>query len=220
MNGHGQSAEGAAVTSSFLRVATDATDLNHQASAWLEKRVALDGARSAFLPAGRTPESLYKLWESEKPSWLRELRLKQIDDVLNGPQTGVFRAFFEEHLPSFGSQMDWIERADETADVAILGLGLNGHIAFHEPHLPANFYGGCVDLSEITRRMLGLTEQTWGITYGSATFMKCKSILMIASGPSKRDVVKKLVARSTDLPATSLLAHADFTLLVDHDAAT
>jgi 6-phosphogluconolactonase/glucosamine-6-phosphate isomerase/deaminase len=210
---------GETVSPSFLRVAHDATDLNRQASAWLEKRVAFEGVRTAFLPAGRTPEALYKLWETEQPSWLRGLRLKQIDDVLSGPKAGVFRAFFEEHLPSFLSQMDWIDRADESADVAILGLGLNGHIAFHEPHLPQNFYGGCVDLSEITRRTLELNEQTWGITYGSKTFMNCRSILMIASGASKRDVVQKLVASSTTLPATSLLKHRDFTLLVDRDAS-
>ncbi len=154
----------------------------------------------------------------QQPSWLRGLRLKQIDDVLSGPQAGVFRAFFEKHLPSFNSQMDWIDKADESADVAILGLGPNGHIAFHEPHLPETFFGGCVDLSDITRRTLGLSERTWGITYGASTFMNCKSILMIASGSSKRDVVKKLVARSADLPATSLLKHRDFTLLVDRDA--
>jgi glucosamine-6-phosphate deaminase len=114
--------------------------------------------------------------------------------------------------------MEWIERADSQADVAILGLGLNGHIAFHEPHLPANFYGGCVDLSEITRRTLGLTEQTWGITYGASTFMNCKSILMIASGESKRKVVSQLCGRSASLPATALLKHRDFTLLIDRAA--
>jgi 6-phosphogluconolactonase/glucosamine-6-phosphate isomerase/deaminase len=198
----------------FLQVAPD---LNRQASQWLEQKIR-SGARSVFLPAGRTPEALYALWEKEKPSWLSGIRLKQIDDVLDGPQAGVFRKFFEEHLPSYIGQFEWIDRADAGADVAILGLGLNGHVAFHEPILPRNFFGGCVELTEITRRTLGLSEKTWGITYGASTFMQCRSILMMASGESKRDVVSRLCARSATLPATALLEHRDFSLIIDRAA--
>ncbi len=200
-------------------IAEDATDLSRQASSWLENQVLHENVRSAFVPAGKTPEALYQLWESEKPSWLKGVRLKQIDDVLNGPEKGLFRRFFEEHLPSFKTQMDWIEKADEPADVAILGLGLNGHIAFHEPHLPDNFYGGCVELSEITCKTLALKGGTWGLTYGASSFMNCRSILMIATGESKRAVVEKLLASSQELPATSLLKHPRFTLLVDRAAS-
>ncbi len=202
-----------------LLIAEDATDLSRQASSWLETRVLRDGVRSAFLPAGKTPEALYKLWESERPPWLTGLRLKQIDEVLTGPESGMFKRFFQEHLPSYQKQMAWIERADEPADVAVLGLGLNGHIAFHEPHLPDCFYGGCVQLNDLTCKTLSLANGTWGLTYGASTFMDCRSILMIASGESKRAVVQKLLAHSKDLPATSLLKHANFTLLVDKAAA-
>lgn len=198
-----------------LLIAEDATALSRQASKWLEEQ-ATAGARSVFLPAGKTPEDLYELWESTKPAWLKALRLQQIDDVLTGPSRGVFRTFFEEKLPSF--KVAPIDRADQPADVAILGLGLNGHIAFHEPHLPENFYGGCVELNDVTCRTLRLENGTWGLTYGAATFRQCRAILMIASGPSKREVVAKLLARSKDLPATSLLAHPAFTLLVDRAA--
>ena len=209
-----------ATSPSFLHVATNADDLNREASAWLEKRVRLDGVRSAFLPAGKTPEALYALWEKERPSWLNNITMKQIDEVMNGPQAGVFRRFFETHLPSYASKIEWIDRADSSADVAILGLGLNGHIAFHEPILPKIFYGGCVELTEVTRRTLGLTEKTWGLTYGASTFMNCKSILMIASGGTKRDVVAALCEASPTLPASSLLKHRDFTLIIDRAAAT
>ncbi len=200
----------------FLRVAND---LNQEASEWLARHIA-EGARSVFLPAGKTPEKLYALWEKERPKFLEGATLKQIDDVLTGPQAGVFKKFFEEHLPSYTGQFEWIDRADGGADVAILGLGLNGHIAFHEPSLPTNFYGGCVELTEITRRTLGLGEPTWGLTYGASTFMQCRSILMIASGESKRDVVARLSQASPTLPASVLLEHRDFTLLIDGAAST
>ncbi len=198
-----------------LLIAEDATDLSRQASKWLETQASTKRATSVFLPAGKTPEGLYKFWESTRPKWLRTLELRQIDEVLSGPQAGLFRRFFETHLPSYQSQISWIDRADEAADLAVLGLGLNGHIAFHEPHLPKDFYGGCVQLSDVTCKTLSLEAGTWGLTYGASAFMSCKSILMIASGESKRDVVQKLLERSKDLPATALLAHSDFTLIAD-----
>lgn len=200
-------------------IAEDAKDLSRQASKWLETRALSGAARTAFLPAGKTPEGLYELWEKTRPEWLEQMGFKQIDDVLTGPSAGVFKHFFEEKLPSYQAKFTWINRADEVADVGILGLGLNGHIAFHEPHLPETFYGGCVQLSETTCRTLALEKNTWGLTYGASTFMLSKSLLMIASGETKKEVVAKLLARSKDLPATSLLTHNDFTLIVDRAAS-
>ena len=107
----------------FLR---RADDFNRDASAWLEECVR-GGARSVFLPAGRTPESLYALWERERPEWLERIMFKQIDDVMNGPQAGMFRKFFEQHLPSYLRQFEWIDQADSRADVAIHGVSIDSH---------------------------------------------------------------------------------------------
>lgn len=201
-----------------LLIAEDSSALSQLASNWVQQKTFEQDARSAFLPAGKTPEGLYQLWEHEQPAWLKALSLLQIDDVLTGPERGVFRRFFETRLPSYRSQFQWIDQADHGADIGVLGLGLNGHIAFHEPELPLRFFSGCVRLSPTTCKTLNLENGTWGITYGAEAFLRCKSLLMIASGESKRAVVARLLAQDQNLPASALLQHKDFTLIVDRAA--
>jgi 6-phosphogluconolactonase/glucosamine-6-phosphate isomerase/deaminase len=193
-------------------------EVGEAASAWCRENIKRHRANSLYVPAGRTPISLYKIWEKEKPEYLRGLDLVQIDDVLTGAQTGVFKRFFAEHLPSYISQLRLINRGDHQADIAILGLGLNGHVAFHEPGIDVGFYSGCVRLSEVTCQNLELEPGTWGISYGAGAFSSCKSILMVVCGASKREILQRLLESDSTVPASALLNHPSFTLLADRDA--
>lgn len=182
---------------------------------WCEARVNSVGAKSLYLPAGNTPTPLYKYWEKTKPSYLSGKRLLQIDDVLTGPQKGVFRQYFLENLPSYKPQLVEIDRADEVADLAILGFGLNGHVAFHEPGLPEQFFSGCLELNEESTKTLGLSEPTWGLTYGLGAFMKTRAALLIVSGVKKKPMFERFIAETKTFPASYLKGHRDLTVLVD-----
>jgi hypothetical protein len=162
--------------------------------------------------------SLYKVWETKKPDYLRGMDLVQIDDVLTGSQRGMFKRFFDEHLPSYLTQLRGIEMGDRQADLAVLGLGLNGHVAFHEPGVDSGFYSGCVRLSEVTCQNLELEPGTWGISYGAQAFNACKSILMIVCGSSKREILQRLLEGESSVPASALLNHPSFTILADREA--
>jgi 6-phosphogluconolactonase/glucosamine-6-phosphate isomerase/deaminase len=197
-----------------LVVSEDMSGMSREASNWCVGK----HAKSMFLPAGRTPSELYKLWEKERPAFLNGVDFLQIDDVLTGHGKGQFKQFFHDELPSYLRQFKWIERADQVAEVAILGLGLNGHVAFHEPGLSREFFSGCVKLSDTTRGVINAEPGTWGITYGVGAFMKCKSICIMVGGASKRDILKRLLARDETVPATALLEHPDITIFVDRAA--
>lgn len=192
--------------------------LGRAASNWVQERVRRFKAQSIFIPAGNTPIPLYEFWEKERPDFLRNVTFLQIDDVLTGKQKGVFKEFFAKHLPSYRNQIQYIEAAEQVADLAILGLGVNGHVAFHEPGIDNRFYSGCVPLTAKTCGYLGLEPNTWGITYGVDAFIRAKSILMTVTGPGKREILGRLLKEDRQLPATALLHHADITLLADHAA--
>lgn len=199
-------------------ICEESLTVGRAASNWVQERVRRFGAKTIFIPAGNTPIPLYQFWEKERPEFLKGLTLLQIDDVLTGNQKGVFKEFFDKHLPSYRSQMQYIESAEQVADLAILGLGVNGHVAFHEPGIDNKFYSGCVKLTPKTCEYLNLEPGTWGITYGVDAFIRCKSILMTVTGRGKRDVLDRLLKEDRTLPATALLHHSDMTLLTDREA--
>lgn len=179
---------------------------------WLHDEV--QAGQRVFVPAGGTPEPFYRRWVQEPTSLLRSLTLVQIDDILNGPQKGTFKKFFEKELPPFLKQIEWIDRADRAADIAILGVGVNGHVAFHEPHMPRHFTSGCVRLSVETLEYLRLDDPTWGVTYGVGAFMKAKKILVMAKGEKKERILKRAL-KDKNLPISFILEHPHVTLLTD-----
>lgn len=180
--------------------------------AWLENRVKRYGAHSLFLPAGETPKPLYARWRKAPPAYLEGMRLLQVDDVTTGSGKGVFARFFQEELPAFEVVAPVKE---EGADLAILGLGTNGHVAFHEPGIPLHFRFGEVDLAEDTAARLKLEPGTRGITYGVGAFVKAKAILLVVRGEGKREIFERLKKGDPSLPASGLLSHPDLTVLTD-----
>lgn len=203
-----------------LQVFQDENEAARAASRWVEERVKRARARALFVPAGGTPVPLYRLWEKERPEWLKPLALLQVDEVLTEPGQGQFLAFLKKELPSFTSQIVSVDRPLPPGPlVAILGLGVNGHIAFHEPGLPESFEKGEVALSTETCGNLGLASGARGLSYGAGVFLGCDSILLLVTGEKKSAVLRNLLKANGSLPASFLLAHQDLTVIADRGAA-
>lgn len=186
---------------------------------WLKKGLDPDSKQNLLLPAGKTPVDLYQNWETTKPEFLKFYTFQQLDDVLTGPQAGIFKKFFCEHLPSFQKQFQDLSVEPLKAQQAILGVGTNGHLAFHEPEIDFSFNYGCVRLSEETCRNLKLTDPTWGLSYGAGHFMNCSSVLIIATGENKKNIIEKSLEESSpSTPFSYLLKnHIDCTFITDLD---
>jgi glucosamine-6-phosphate deaminase len=108
-------------------------------------------------------------------------------------------------------------------DLAILGLGTNGHIAFNEPGDDWNAATHVVTLAPSTRRaqhhlFAGEAEiPTQGLTMGIATIRAARSVLLLAMGEGKAAALAALRAGKPDpaWPATALLDHPDLTVFAD-----
>ena len=184
---------------------------------WLNTSLS-QGIRALFLPAGGTMRPVYAKWREEVPSALKQLELLQMDEVIEGEKNGLFQAFFREELPML-RVFDLGEKPFLGKSSAILGLGLNGHVAFHEPGLPLDFAFGEVNLSETSARELGVKIGCRAKTYGLGTFLKCESLLLVVTGEKKRAVYQRLMSEDPSLPATALLTHPNLTILADEKAA-
>ena len=200
-----------------LIVAQDDVDFISNLNSWLQQSLLNSVNKNVQLPAGQTPEGLYKNWELERPSFLNGLLFQQVDDVLTGPKAGYFKSFFATHLPSYSEQFLPLGDAPVLPNIAILGVGINGHLAFHEPEINFNFNYGCVKLSASTCENLNLKSPTWGISYGAGHFLKCHSLLIIAKGKNKKDMVQKALTEKYPTSAFSyiLKSHPNCTLVVD-----
>lgn len=112
-------------------------------------------------------------------------------------------------------------------DLQVLGIGGNGHIGFNEPNTSFNQETFVVKLTEKTRldnqRFFNSLDEVpqYAITMGIKNIMQAKKILLIISGKSKQDAVKKLLSKEVteEFPASVLHNHNDVVVIIDEDAA-
>lgn len=200
-----------------LIVCKDETHWVRTVNSILLEKIDRYTVRTMFLPAGETPVPLYRDWSKSEPTFLKNLTLLQIDEILTGSKRGCFQNFFRDHLKNYVSRMEWIQSAGSTADLGLLGLGMNGHVAFHEPSLPVQFFSGCLTLDPITIERLELEPNTKAVTYGLNSIMRAKALVLLVRGESKRTILQQVLKEKTSLPATTLLEHKDLTIVTDFD---
>ena len=112
-------------------------------------------------------------------------------------------------------------------DLQLLGIGHNGHIGFNEPGTPFGSVTHVVDLTESTlqanARFFESIDDvpTQAVSMGIKTVMNARSIIFIALGESKAEIVKKMVCGEVtpEVPASVLQLHPDVEVYIDHAAA-
>jgi len=112
-------------------------------------------------------------------------------------------------------------------DLQLLGIGHNGHIGFNEPDRELATGTHVVDLAEETRRANArffrsideVPEQA--ITMGVGTILKARTIVLLAKGADKADIVRRALEGpiTTDCPASLLQTHPRLIVLLDRGAA-
>lgn len=113
-------------------------------------------------------------------------------------------------------------------DVQLLGIGTNGHVAFNEPHSQLMDISRRVALAHGTReansRFFGgdiSAVPTHAFTMGMRTIGEARWIFLLATGASKAQAVKGLLADrpSEDCPASLLYPHPHLFSFLDREAA-
>jgi galactosamine-6-phosphate isomerase len=106
-------------------------------------------------------------------------------------------------------------------DLAVLGLGRNGHVGFNEPGAALVPYCHVARLSEETRRHAmtrAMTEPPrHGLTLGLQEILAARRILLLVTGEGKHQTVARLLTEevTTSLPASLLWLHGNVDCLID-----
>lgn len=210
--------------------------------------LAHPGARIG-LPTGRTPVATYTELERRKAAGAADfsgVTVYAVDEFADATSTtaGTNSVFFREHLrlrvkalhcPDAGARYPDVHiRAFAAAiglagglDLCVLGVGVNGHIAFNEPGSARDAGARVVELAEASRAAhaaeFGSIEQVpWrGMTLGVVDLLAARRVFVLATGAHKADVVRAAIegAPSAEVPASWLQAHGDVTWLLDESAA-
>lgn len=112
-------------------------------------------------------------------------------------------------------------------DLAVVGLGVNGHLGFNEPGTPFDTRTHVTSLAPETIdhnvRYFGDRARVprQAITMGIATIFEARRVLLLASGESKTAAVRAALEGpvSVGVPASVLQAHPHVTVVLDKDAA-
>ena len=110
-------------------------------------------------------------------------------------------------------------------DLAVVGLGGNGHVGMNEPGSEATSTTRVVELAAETSAnasRYGATRRpTWGITVGISELLAARRLWMVVTGGHKREILESSLTMPVGpyLPATHLRLHPHLTVLVDESAA-
>jgi glucosamine-6-phosphate deaminase len=109
-------------------------------------------------------------------------------------------------------------------DLAIVGIGGNGHIGMNEPGTHVDQPTRVVDLAPSTSESAlsygASAIPTWGITVGMAELMSAGEVWVLATGGHKTDILNRALHGPVDAeaPASFLTEHPNCTFLVDESA--
>lgn len=205
------------------------------------------------LATGTTPLKLYQLmiddYQKRNMSY-KNIKTYNLDEYVgldeNHPQS--YRYFMNkilfEHLDidlnntfvpnGIGNQEVSVLEYDKLlknlgpADIQILGIGSNGHIAFNEPGTDFNLMTHVTELSKSTikdnsRLFNNINEVlTKAITMGIKSIMESKQIILMAFGKNKQEAIYQLLSGKIDnkFPASILNNHQNITVICDKEASS
>lgn len=130
-----------------------------------------------------------------------------------------------------GKFCEWYEdqiKASGGIDVQLLGIGVNGHLAFNEPGASLGSRTRVTILThntiEANARFFESLEEvpSKAITMGIGTILESDTLILMASGLNKSRVIKATLEgpMMTMMPASAIQLHPRVHVIVDKDAAS
>ena len=221
----------------------------HLARLWVEQLQARPDMRIC-LAAGNTPvpacEAMVRASQAGEVSF-REATIFALDEYGeltlddSGRCANMIRRCLldhvdlrEENFHELATEADDLDQvcADHDAaigegfDLAILGIGLNGHLGMNEPGTSAEVTTHRVELHPASIQSAagyldGREPPRWGITVGMKHLLAAKEVWLLAAGEAKAEVVAQMAQGkpTADVPASLLNNHPECTLFMDKEAS-
>jgi glucosamine-6-phosphate deaminase len=242
------------ISSMIINISTDASELGVKAAEFaalkLNDAVIRNGGARLLVSTGNSQFETLNALLNEEVDWSK-IEVFHLDEYIGLPVTHVasFRKYLTDRFVSriklkkfHGVDVEGdindkirnltIELRKQPVDLGLIGIGVNGHIAFNDP--PADFITHeaykVVNLDEQCR-MQQVNEGWFGslgevpteaISMTPWQIMQCRTIVSCVPHKVKATSVRNTLINSTTnlVPATLLKEHSDFNLYLDKDSAS
>ncbi|MDO5716898.1 MAG: glucosamine-6-phosphate deaminase [Tissierellia bacterium] len=213
---------------------------------------AMKSAKVLGLATGGTPEGMYKelaAMNQKGEISFQEMKSVNLDEYIGLPEghKESYRYFMNDklfdhvdidkektHVPHAKDKNDdaacveYDQLIDSLGgvDLQVLGVGVNGHIAFNEPDNELNYNTSIIKLTDSTidanARFFDKREDvpTYAISMGVGKIMEAKEILLLANGKKKAEAIRQLLKGdkiTTACPVTLLKLHPNVTVVIDEE---
>ncbi len=235
-----------------LIVAEDYEGMSRKAAELIAATIAARPDAAVVLATGDTPMDAYRELAEyrDRGLYTSRLRVFQLDEYLGlGPEDprSLYRWMRESvldplgipevhtvRLPGENPDHQTVCRAYDEAvrsagglDLAVLGLGPNGHLGFNEPPSGPESTTLVVDLIE---ESVESNARYWGgrdrvprgaLTAGMNVLLSARRTVLVVSGAHKRGILRRTLEgpATSEVPASYLRSAPDVTILADRDAA-
>jgi glucosamine-6-phosphate deaminase len=235
-----------------IELVEDGDQLNRTGADVVTQAIEATPTASVVAATGRTPVGLYAELGARSRAGLLDamtISIFQLDEYLglqDDDRRSLFgwmrRSFLEPlhltddsviRLPLDGDlaaacgAFDRVLESRGGLDLAILGLGANGHLGFNEPPSGPEATTRIVELSPLT---IEANARYWGdaadvptkaVTMGLSQLLSARTIVLVVSGASKRAILHEVLEGPIvpEVPASFLRkTDADVTMIVDRAA--
>jgi glucosamine-6-phosphate deaminase len=254
-------------SSNIQEIIRSSSDVDRIAADTVLNLVANKPHAILLLPTGNTPRGMYSIIAQESNHGrnvdFSNVKVMNLDEYWPMPKNhfASFRSYMKRHFydhvnipreqryiadssyPEAASELYMMQKRLEVfkkhgIDLAVVGIGRNGHLGFNEPGTPHDSETSIVRLTEETRmanapdfavpdeRMglaLALDVPKFAITLGlgESGIRAAGHIMMVAKGNEKSDALYRAFRQppSEEVPASVLQYHPHVTLVADYAAA-
>ncbi len=111
-------------------------------------------------------------------------------------------------------------------EVAIVGLGMNGHVGMNEPGTDPDLHSHIAEIDPLTasvgqKYFTQKTTLSHGLTLGIASLLEARQVFLVVSGEKKAAMVRQVIEGpvSPEIPASLLRRHSNFFIYLDQPAS-
>jgi galactosamine-6-phosphate isomerase len=229
-----------------IKYCTDYKQMSQFAADTVVEVLKTGPGKSLCAATGNSPKGTYKYLATiykKNPGFFKDLRIIKLDEWGGLPNSDPNSCDFyvrqkllrplhisSQNYISFDGNADLpqgeCERIEQqikdlgSIDIAILGLGVNGHIGFNEPAdiLQPQCHIAKLSPESLNHQMISKmsTKSDYGLTLGMENILQAKKIILLVTGVSKENVTEQLLKKviTPQLPASYLWQHDNVDCLI------